>query len=360
VRQPACLSLRCKPGRVVLCHGFALRRLTERSRATIRRTAIGAILTVIAALPGLSVAAAGSYPSRPITVIVPFAPGGATDLLPRLFAEAMHGELGQPVVIENIGGAGGTIGLARAAHAAPDGYTLVCGNWTTFVSNGAVYTTSYDVVKDFEPVILLPGNPHVIAAKETLPPNNLAELVAWLKANQDKVAMATAGVGTGGHFGAVLLQNLTHTEFPLVHYRGGGPALQDMLAGHVDLMTNQVAVFLPHMREGTLKVYAVLAENRLLQAPELPTADEAGLPGFHVSNWNGLWAPKGTPRDAVKKINAAVANIMADPGTTGKLEDLSYEIPPREQLTPEALARLQTTEINKWWPIIRSAGITAN
>jgi tripartite-type tricarboxylate transporter receptor subunit TctC len=326
----------------------------------IRRAAIGAILAVIATLPGFSGAAAESYPSRPITIIVPFAPGGATDLLPRLFAERLQGELGQPVVIENVGGAGGTIGLARAAHAAPDGYTIVCGNWTTFVSNGAVYTTSYDVVKDFEAVILLPGNPHVIAAKRTLPPNNLVEFVAWLKANQDKVAMATAGVGSGGHFGAVLLQNLTHTEFPLVHYRGGGPALQDLLAGHIDVMTNQIAVFLPYMREGTVKLYAVLAEKRLPQAPELPTADEGGLPGFHVSNWNGFWAPKGTPRDAVKKINAAVAKIMADPGMTGKLENLSYEIPPREQLTSEALARLQKTEIAKWWPIIRSARITAN
>jgi tripartite-type tricarboxylate transporter receptor subunit TctC len=325
-----------------------------------RNTAIGAIFAVIAALHGISGAAAESYPSRPITIIVPFAPGGATDVLPRLFVERMRAELGQPMVIENVGGAGGTIGLGRAAHAAPDGYTIVCGNWTTFVSNGVVYTTSYDVVKDFEPVILLPANSHVIAAKKGLPPDSLAELVTWLKANQDKVAMATAGVGTAGHFSAVLLQRLTHTEFPLVHYRGGGPALQDLLAGHVDLNTNQIAVFLPHMREGTLKVYAVLAEKRLPQAPELPTADEAGLPGFHVSNWNGFWAPKGTPHEAVEKINAAVAKIIAAPDMIKTLEDLGYEIPPREQLTPEALATLQKTEIDKWWPIIKAARITAN
>ncbi len=326
----------------------------------IPNTAIVRTFAALVALLRISSAAAESYPSRPITIIVPFAPGGATDVLPRLFADRMQAELGQPMVIENVGGAGGTIGLGRAAHAAPDGYTIVCGSWTTFVSNGAVYATSYDVVKDFEPLILLPANSHVIAARKGLPPNNLAELAAWLKANQGKVTMATAGVGTAGHFGAVLLQNLTHTAFPLVHYRGGGPALQDLLAGHVDLMTNQVSVFLPHMREGTLKVYAVLAEKRLPQAPELQTADEAGLPGFHMSNWNGFWAPKGIRQDAVNKISAAVMKIMADPDMTRKLEDLGYEIPSREQLTPGALAMLQKSEIDKWWPIIKAAKITAN
>src|SRR5262245_29273930 len=259
---------------------------------------------------------ADTYPNKPVTIIVPFAPGGATDVLPRLFSERLQAELGQPVVIENVGGAGGTIGMQRVARAAPDGYTIVCGNWTTFVSNGAIMKTSYDVVTDFEPIILLPGNSHVIAARKDLPATNLTELVTWLRANQDKVSMATAGVGTGGHFGAVLLQNLTHTEFPLVHYRGGGPALADLLAGHVDLTTNQATVFLPHMRDGTLKVFAVLAPRRLPQAPELPTADEAGLPGFHVSNWNGFWAPKGTPKDAIARLNAAVVKVMAEPAMT--------------------------------------------
>src|SRR5882757_5546568 len=302
---------------------------------------ISALFATIAYAVALPTAFAGAYPSKPVTIVVPFAPGGATDVLPRLFAERLQAELGQPVVIENISGAGGSIGLARVARAAPDGYTIVCGNWTTFVSNGAIMKTSYDVVTDFEPVILLPANSHVIAARKDLPANNLAELVTWLKANQDKVSMATAGVGTGGHFGAVLLQNLTHTEFPLVHYRGGGPALADLLAGHVDLTTNQATVFLPHMREGTLKVFAVLAERRLPLAPEIPTADEAGLPGFHVSNWNGFWAPKGTPQDVILALNAAVAKIMADPAMTEKLLNLTYEIPSAEQQTPEALAKLQ-------------------
>ena len=315
---------------------------------------------VLACALSLSAGSAETYPSKPVTIVVPFAPGGATDVLPRLFAERLQAELGQPVVIENVGGAGGTIGMQRVARAAPDGYTIVCGNWTTFVSNGAIIKTSYDVVSDFEPVILLPGNSHVIATKKDLPANNLADLVAWLKANQDKVSMATAGVGTGGHFGAVLLQNLTHTEFPLVHYRGGGPALADLLAGHVDLTTNQATVFLPHMRDGTLKVFAVLADHRLAQAPDIPTADEAGLPGFHVSNWNGFWAPKGTPKEAIARLNAAVVKVMADPAMTERLVKLTYEIPPAAQQAPEALSALQKAEIEKWWPIIKAAKISGN
>ena len=263
-------------------------------------------------------------------------------------------------VIENIGGAGGTIGLARVAKADPDGYTIVCGNWTTFVSNGAVYKTSYDVVKDFDPIVILPANSHLLAATKSVPAKNLKELVDWVKANQSKASIASAGVGTGGHFGAVLFQNLTGTEFPIVHYRGGGPALQDLLAGHVTLQTNQAAVFLPHMREGTLKVYAVLADRRLPQAPEVPTADEAGLPGFHVSNWNGFWAPKGTPREAIDRLNDAVRKIMAEPNVVQKMINLTYEMPAGDQLSPEALASIQQAEIAKWWPIIRAAKITAN
>jgi tripartite-type tricarboxylate transporter receptor subunit TctC len=322
---------------------------------------ISILLSAMASAISLSAAAAEPYPSKPVTIVVPFAPGGATDVLPRMFAERLQSVLRQPVVIENVSGAGGTIGLGRVARAEPDGYTIVCGNWTTFVSNGAVYEhLPYDIVTDFEPIILLPANSHLIAARKTLPPNNLMEMVAWLKANQDKVAMATAGVGTGGHFGAVLLQNLTHTEFPLVHYRGGGPALQDMIAGHVDLQTNQAAVFLPQLRTGTIKVYAVLAEHRLPSAPDIPTADEAGLPGFHVSNWNGFWAPKGTPKDVIAKLNAATAGILADPEMKRRLLELTYELPPADQETPEALAALQKKEIEKWWPIIKAAHITTH
>jgi tripartite-type tricarboxylate transporter receptor subunit TctC len=304
-------------------------------------------------------AAAQVYPSHPITIVVPFAPGGATDVLPRMLGERLRATLGQSVIIENVSGAGGTLGLGRVARAAPDGYTLASGNWSTFVSNGAIYTLPYDLVKDFEPVVLLPSNSHLIAARKTLPAGSLSELVAWLKANQDKVAMATAGVGTGSHFAAVLLQSLTGTSFPLVHYRGGGPALQDLLSGQVDLMTNQAAVFLPHAHAGSIKVFAVLAENRLVQAPEIPTADEAGLPGFRVSVWNGFWAPKATPKEVIAKLNAAVVNILEEPELRARLIDLAYEIPPRAQQTPQALGVLQKAEIEKWWPIIRAANVKA-
>jgi tripartite-type tricarboxylate transporter receptor subunit TctC len=291
--------------------------------------------------------------------VVPFAPGGATDVLPRLLGERLRAALGQSVIVENVSGAGGTIGLGRVARAAPDGYTVASGNWSTFVSNGAIYTLPYDLVTDFEPVVLLPANSHLIAARKSLPAANLGELVSWLKANQDKVSMATAGVGTGSHFAAVLLQSLTGTTFPLVHYRGGGPALQDLLSGQVDLMTNQAAVFLPHVRAGSIKAYAVLAPDRLPQAPEIPTADEAGLPGFHVSVWNGFWAPKGTPRDVIATLNAAVVSILAEPELRRRLIDLAYELPPREQQTPAALGALQKAEIEKWWPIIKAAHVKA-
>jgi tripartite-type tricarboxylate transporter receptor subunit TctC len=300
---------------------------------------------------------AQSYPSRPITLVVPFAPGGATDVLPRVLGERLHALLGQPVIIENVSGAGGTIGLGRVARAAADGYTIASGNWSTFVSNGAIYTLPYDLIRDFEPIVVLPSNSHLIAARKTHPANNLAELTDWLKANQDKVAVGTAGVGTSSHFSAVLLQSLTGTRFPLVHYRGGGPALQDLLSGHLDLMTNQAAVFLPQQQAGNLKVYAVLAPQRLLQAPDIPTADEAGMPGFHVLNWNGFWAPRGTPAEVIARLNAAVVGILAEPQMRKRLIDLAYEIQPREQQTPQALADLQRAEIAKWWPIIKAANI---
>ena len=318
------------------------------------RSCLIALAIVASAISG---AFAQGYPSRPITIVVPFAPGGATDVIPRMLAERLHAALGQPVVIENVSGAGGVIGVGRVARAPADGYTLVSGNWSTHVANGAIHKLPYDLVADFAPVVLLPSNPHLLASKKSVPVQNLTELVGWLKENQSKVSMATAGVGTGGHFGAILLQKLTDTQFPLVHYRGGGPALQDLLGGQVDLMTNQAAVFLPYARAGALKVYAVLAPHRLQQAPDIPTASEAGLPGLEVSVWNGMWAPAGTPKQVIAKINAAVNGILADEAVRHKLIDLGYEMPTAGEQTPQALAALHKAEIKKWWPIIREAGL---
>jgi tripartite-type tricarboxylate transporter receptor subunit TctC len=313
-----------------------------------------------AALPAAqSPARAQAYPTRPITIIVPFPAGGPIDVLPRMLAERMSISLGQSVIIENVAGAGGSIGIGRVARAAPDGYTIASGGWGTNVVNGAIYNLSYDVLKDFEPVALLPGNPLILGAKTTLPAKDLNELVSWLKANQEKVLVATAGIGTASHFGGLLLQNLTGTRLQLVNYRGGPPALQDLLGGQVDLMFNQAALFLPHVRDGKIKLYAVLAKSRLAQAPDIPTVDEAGLPGFYVSVWNGFWVPKGTSRQVIAKLNAAVIDTLADPIVRQRLVEFAFQIPPPDQQTPEALGTFHIAEIEKWWPIIKAANIKA-
>ena len=312
------------------------------------------------ALPAASrLARAQTYPTRPITIIVPFPAGGPIDVLPRILAERMSVSLGQSIVIENVAGAGGSIGIGRVARAAPDGYTIASGGWGTNVINGAIYNLTYDVRTDFEPVALLPGTTLLLGAKSALPAKDLKELVPWLKANQDKVLVATAGIGTASHFGGLLLQNLTGTRLQLVNYRGGPPALQDLLGGQVDLFCNQAALFLPYLRDGKIKFYAVLAKSRLTQAPDIPTVDEAGLPGLYVSVWNGFWVPKGTPRPVIAKLNAAVVDTLADPVIRKRLIDLAFEIPPPDQQAPEALGAFHLAEIEKWWPIIKAANIKA-
>lgn len=311
-----------------------------------------------AALSAVSRSApAQGYPSRPITMIVPFPPGGLTDVVGRLLAEGMRTSLGQTIVIENIGGATGSIGTARVARAAPDGYTLVVGIWNTHVANGVTYPLQYDIVSDFEPVALLADAPLLFLGKKAVPANDLKELIAWLKANPDKASMGTTGAGGPGHLLALLLQKETGTRFGLVPYRGANPAVQDVVAGQIDLMIANPATSMPHVRAGRVKAFAVTAKRRLAIAPEIPSVDEAGLPGFYFSLWAALFAPRGTPKDIIGKLNAAAVSTLGDPATRQKLVDQGFEIPPPGQQTPEALGAYQKAEIEKWWPIIKAAGI---
>jgi len=308
-------------------------------------------------LATISPATAQVYPSRPITMVVPFPAGGAFDTVGRIMADRMKASLGQPVIVENVGGAAGNIGVGRVARASPDGYTLVLGYGGTHVINAAIYTLQYDPIKDFEPISLVVTNPQVIVSKNALSARDLRELIAWLKANPDKATLATVGSGSPPHIAGLFLQKLTETRFQFVPYRGGGPAIQDLVAGQVDLSILQAAVVLPQVRAGKVRAYAVTAKARLSSAPDIPAADEAGVPGLHVATWSGLWAPKATPKGVVAKLNAAVVDALADPSVRQRLAEIGQEIFPREQQTPEALAAFQKAEIEKWWPIIKAANI---
>ena len=310
-----------------------------------------------AALANVALAAEPVYPSRPITIVVPFAAGGPADTIARIMAEHMRVSLGQPIILENVAGAAGSIGAGRVARAAGDGHTLVIGVWGTHVVNGAIYALQYDLLKDFEPISLLASNPMVIVAKKAMPARDLMELIAWLKANPDKATAGTTGTGGASHVAAILFQRETGTRFQFVPYRGLAPAMQDLVAGQIDLMVDNPASSLPQARAGTIKAYAVTAKARLAAAPDIPTADEAGLPGFNVSQWTGLWAPKGTPNHIIAKLNKSVVEALADSSVHARLADLGQYIPPREQQTPEALLAYQKAEIEKWWPIIKAAGI---
>ncbi len=316
-------------------------------------------LALAAHLQTIGSAAAQVYPSRPITMIMPLPPGGAVDALARVLAEHMRTSLGQPLVIENVSGAGGTLAVARVARAAPDGYTLGIGNWSSYVASGAVYPLQYDLLKDLEPVALLPSVPYWIVAKKSLSPKDLKELIAWLKANPDKASAGTTGASSASHLCGIHFQNSTGTRFQLVPYRGGAPALQDLVGGQIDLMCDLAANDLSMVRSGQIKAYAVMAKTRWFAAPEVPTADEAGVPGIYVSTWHGFWVAKGTPKDVIGKLNAAAVNAMTDPAVRQRIAAQGMEIPPSEQQTPEALGAFHKAEIEKWWPIIKAANIKA-
>jgi len=313
------------------------------------------LLAAVAMLVSMASATAQPYPSRPITIVVPFAAGGPTDTLARTLAERMRASLGQTLIIENATGAGGSLGVGRVARAAPDGYTVGIGNWSTHVVNGAIYALPYDLLSDLAPIALLPSNPQLIVTKKTLPANNLRELIAWLRANS--FSAGTGGAGTASHIAGVFFQNLTGIHVQLVPYRATGPAIQDLAAGQIDLMFDQSSNSLPHVRAGKIKAYAVTGRERLASAPDIPTVDEAGLSGFHMSVWHGLWAPKATPTDVIAKLNASAAGALADPNVRQRLADLGLEIPAGDQQAPEALGVLQKAEIKKWWPLIKAANI---
>jgi len=314
-------------------------------------------LAVVALAAHSDSTSAQVYPSRPITMVVPLAAGGPLDTIARILAEPMRASLGQPVIVENVTGAAGTVGTGRVARAAPDGYTFGMGFLGTLVLNGAIYALPYDVVKDLEPIALISSNPHVIVAKAALPAKDLRELIGWLKLNQDKASAGTAGAGSSTHVAGLLFQQLTGVRFQLVPYRGAAPALQDVMAGQIDLMVDVASNSLPYLQGGKIKAYAVAASTRLASASEIPTVDEAGLPGFYMSTWYGLYGPKAMPNDVVAKLNAAAVHALADPVVGRRFADLGLDILPRERQTAEALATLQRSEIEKWWPIIKAANI---
>jgi tripartite-type tricarboxylate transporter receptor subunit TctC len=309
-----------------------------------------------AVLPAVSrIARAQTCPARPITIVVPFAAGGPTDTIGRLLAERMRSSLGQTVIVENATGAGGTIGVGRAARAAPDGYTISLGQNGSHVVTGATYTNlPYDLLKDFEPLSLLCVAPFVIVAKKTMPASDLKELIAWLKVNPGKATVGNAGQGSISHVCGLLFQEATGTRVQFVPYRGTAPAMQDLVAGQIDLMISDPVTAMPQVRGGTIKIHGVTANTRLFSAPDIPTVDEAGLPAFHAALWHGLWLPTGTSKTIIARLNAAVVDALADPSARAKLAELGQEIFPRDQQTPEALGILQRAEIAKWWPIIKA------
>jgi len=313
-----------------------------------------------AALPALPRAVfAQAFPTKPTTMVVPVPAGGALDTNARLIAEGMRASLGQPVVIENVTGASGSIGTGRVARAAPDGYTLVYGANVTHCLNAAVYNLNYDVVGDFAPVALIGWTPWLIVGKKDLPANDLKSLIAWLKSNPDKGTCGTAGPGSPSHVSGVLFQNVTGTRFQFVPYRGVAPVIPDLVGGNIDMAILDPITTLPQIHAGRIKAFAMLAKKRTENAPDIPTVDEGGAPGVYMEPWQAIFAPKGTPNDIIEKLNAAVVSALADPGIRKKFAEQSYELPPRDQQTPEYLAKFQKAEIDKWWPIIKAAGIKA-
>jgi tripartite-type tricarboxylate transporter receptor subunit TctC len=302
-------------------------------------------------------ALADNFPSHPITIVVPFSAGGPSDAMARILAERMKTTLGEVLLIENVTGAGGSIGVGRAVRSPPDGYTISFGHLGTHVANGAIYKLGYDLVADLEPVVLLPSNPMLIVSKNAVPAKSLQELLAWLKARPTPATAGTAGAGSGSHIAGLYFESVGGVKLQYVPYRGTAPAMNDLVAGQIDLIVDQTSNSIGQVRAGNIRAYAVTSDKRLESAPDVPTTDEAGLPGFHMTLWSGLWVPKGTPKEIVTKLNAAAVDALTDPAVRKQLENLGLQMPPKDQLAPEALGAWQKAEIAKWWPVIKAANV---
>ena len=313
-----------------------------------------AVATALSAVP----AAAENYPSRPITIVVPFAAGGPVDTTTRIVADKMKDVLGQPIIVENVGGAAGSIAAARVAKAAPDGYTIMTGIWGTHVANGAIYKLAYDVRKDFAPIALLSSNPLLIVGSNKVPAADLKGLISWLKAAPGKATQGTSGVGSVGHIGGAFFEKMTGTKYNFVPYRGLAPAMQDLTAGTIDMMFDTPATSLPQVKAGNIRAYAVTAKTRIGSGPEIPTVDEAGLPGLYISTWTAFFAPKGTDKSVIVKIEDAALKALDDAMVKQRLAAVGQGVFPSDQRSSEYLAKYQAEEIDKWWPIIKEAGIT--
>jgi tripartite-type tricarboxylate transporter receptor subunit TctC len=316
-----------------------------------------ALVALMAMLTFGGVAVADNFPSRPITVLVPFSAGGPSDAMARILAERMKTTLGETILIENVTGAGGSLGVGRAVRSPPDGYTVSFGHLGTHVANGAIYKLGYDLVTDLEPVVLLPSNPMIIVSKNAVPAKSLKELIAWIKTRPAPVTAGTAGAGSGSHIAGLYFENVTGITLQFVPYRGTAPAMNDLVAGQIDLMIDQTSNAISQVRAGTIRAYAVTDSKRVDSAPDIPTTDEAGIPGFHMTLWSGLWVPKDTPKDIVEKLNAAAISALNDPAVRKQLENLGLQMPPSDQLSPQALGVWQKAEIAKWWPMIKAANV---
>lgn len=328
--------------------------MTRSRRGWLIRLAV----TISMTLPNTMAAAQGSFPERPITIVVPFAGGGASSTLARVVAEHMQSTLGQPVVIESVGGAGGTLAISRVVRAVPDGYTLSLGNFASHVTASAIYGGQHDAIEHLQPISLLGRSPFMLFARKTLPADSLRQFVDWLSMQSGNASAASPGGGS--QLCSLHLQQLTGTRFQLVPYRGGAPAIQDVVAGHVDFMCGDGSSALPQVRAGRLKAFAVTTPARWTSAPEIPSANEAGVPNLYIENWFGLWAPRRTPASVVETVNAAVVRALADAGVRQRLAQVGFELPATEQQTPQALGEFHRAEVEKWWPIIRAANIKPN